>query len=200
MSAAAPATWGAEKIEGYGRKKRNFRLEKSAHRENINITAVLQHHRIDAQSKHAQDISYKYETERERLTGHGSPRDGVRGRVAGVPSRKHTRSRREDVHAGAVVGKGRPFIEPGGRSHRNCACGARRGVVAGITVVISGGNGDRHVLVLHSSYSIVDRSGNSSPEAHGSDAPLPGEWGACLGGPVRAVFCYLVHAGYDATV
>lgn len=155
--------------------------------------AVLQHHRCPIYNIY----------NRERRTGHGSPRPGVRGRVAGVQSGKYIRPRREDVHAGAVVGKGRSGIGAGGRSYREGFGGACRGVVTGVLVVISGCHGHHHVLGPQVCYSSVDRIGFSSPEAHGSDASLPGEGGALSpwtrGKPGPAVLCYLVYAGYDAT-
>lgn len=40
-------------------------------------------------------------------SGHGGARDGVGGRVAGVPGREHTGARGEDVELRAPVGEGR---------------------------------------------------------------------------------------------
>lgn len=156
--------------------------------------AVLQHHRCPIYNIY----------NRERRTGHGSPRPGGRGRVGGVQSGKYIRPRREDVHAGAVVGKGRSDIGAGGRSYREGFGGACRGVDTCVVVVISGCHGHHHVLGPQVCYSSVDRIGISSPEAHGSDAPLPVEWSTdspqARGEPAQAVICYLVYACYDATV
>src|SRR6266516_2548922 len=97
---------------------------------------------------------------------HRGTADGVGRGVTAVPRRGDVHARREDVHAGAEVGEGRPVVVDVGGAHGDRRRDPGRTEVAGIGVAVTGRDRVGHAGVDRVVDRVVEGGVDATAEAH----------------------------------
>jgi hypothetical protein len=114
--------------------------------------------------------------------GHGGTRDGVGGVLRANPGGEDVQARGEDVVALSVVGEVRTLVTEGGGTNSDSVLGSRRRVVAGICVVVTGGNGEVDAGIDGSVDGKVKSGGLATAKRHVGSRALEALLLALLGG------------------
>lgn len=104
--------------------------------------------------------------------GHGSARDDVGGVVAANPGGQDVETRSEDVSALSVVGEVRTLVSKCRGTNGDGLLGSSRRVVASISIVITGGNGEVKTSLNTSVNSILEGLRLATTETHVGNAAL----------------------------
>jgi len=99
-------------------------------------------------------------------SGHRSTRDGVGGGRVADPSRLHAGARGEDVHAVTPVGVRRANISALGSSDSDGRLNVGRGVEAGISIAVTGGDNHNNSELNSGVNGIIDGLALGASERH----------------------------------
>jgi hypothetical protein len=113
---------------------------------------------------------------------HGGTRDGVGGVLRANPGGKDVKTGGKDVVALSVVGEVRTLVKEGGGTDGNGVLRGGRGVVAGVCVVVTGGNGEVDAGVDGSVDRKVKSGGLATTKGHVGSRALEALLLALLGG------------------
>lgn len=114
--------------------------------------------------------------------GHRGTRDGVDGSLAADPGRLDAETWAEYVNTLAPVGEvGTRIVERRGADRHGLVGGSRR-VVAGISIVVTGGNGEVKTSIYGGIDSLVERGGLATTKGHVGSRSLEALALAVLGG------------------
>ena len=114
--------------------------------------------------------------------GHRGTRDGVGGVLRANPGGEDVQARGKDVVALSVVGEVRTLVAEGGGTNGDGVLGSRRRVVAGVCVVVTGGNGEVDAGIDGSVDGKVKSSGLATAKRHVGSRALEALLLALLGG------------------
>jgi len=103
---------------------------------------------------------------------HGGAGNGVGGMLATNPGGEDVQTRGEDVSALAVVGEVSTLISQGGGANSDGLLGSSGGVVAGVSVVITGSNSEVNTSVNSGIHSEIQGAGATTTERHVGNATL----------------------------
>jgi hypothetical protein len=129
--------------------------------------------------------------------GHGSSGDGVDGILAADPGGENVQAGGENVSALAVVGEVGTLISQGGCSDGDGLLSSSGGVVASISVVVTGSDGEVNTSINGGVHSEVKSTRATTTQGHVGNATLEaldlavlgilGLFDVSLGGPLNAL-------------